>query len=248
MKFSFVSFFAGIGGIDLGLEWAGHKCVGQIENEPYCVKVLEHHWPNVWRYNDIRTLKPEEIPQADLWTAGFPCQDISSAGRREGIRGERSGLFFDFMRLVRVVRPEHILLENVAALLVRGRGMDAVLGELSESGYDAEWDSIPAAAVGARHLRNRVFIVASPRKMDHADCFAQGGVERYPCAVRRWCRDHRIRRCIGRGPWAAESGVDRTAYGIPRGLDRKCLCGNAVVPQVAQFLGKRLAQQAEAAE
>ena len=163
---TFISMFAGVGGIDLGLERSGHTCVGQVEIDDYCVKVLAQHWPDVPRWRDITTLDPTELPQADLWTAGFPCQDISNAGKREGIRGERSGLFFDLLRLVRQVRPRYLLLENVAALLARG--MDTVLGELAESGYDAEWDCIPAAAVGAPHIRNRVFILA------HADRCKQG--------------------------------------------------------------------------
>ena len=157
----FVSFFAGIGGIDLGLERAGHTCVGQVEIDDYCLRVLAKHWPDTWRYHDITKLKAEEIPEAELWTAGFPCQDISNAGKRAGIRGSRSGLFFDWMRAVRVVRPKHMLLENVAALLHRGMG--EVCGELAESGYDTEWDCIPAAAVGAPHIRNRIFILAYPK-------------------------------------------------------------------------------------
>ena len=155
----FIDFFAGIGGISLGLERAGHKCVGHCEIDPYAIKVLKKHWPDVPLFGDITQVQSQDLPQADLWAGGFPCQDISNAGKQAGIRGSRSGLFFDWMRSVRVVRPQKLLMENVAALLHRGMG--EVCGELAESGYDAEWDCIPACAVGAPHQRDRLWIVAS---------------------------------------------------------------------------------------
>ena len=162
----FISFFAGIGGFDLGLERAGHKCVAQVEIEPFCLKVLAKHWPNVPKFGDIRELTGTELPKAELWCGGFPCQDISNAGKRAGIHGERSGLFFDLTALIRMVRPGLILLENVAAILGAGyeeaddSAMAEVLGELAASGYDAEWDRVPAAFCGAPHYRSRVFILA----------------------------------------------------------------------------------------
>ena len=157
---TFISLFAGIGGLDLGLERSGHRCVGQVEIDPYCQRVLAKHWPDVPRWGDIRELTGNELPKADLWTAGFPCQDISNAGKREGIHGERSGLFFQITRLARKVRPRYLLLENVTAVLAPGRGMGTILRELAESGYYAPWDCIPAAAVGAPHRRDRVFWLA----------------------------------------------------------------------------------------
>ena len=154
----FISFFAGIGGIDLGLERAGHRCVGQCEIDPDALRVLENHWPDVPRFGDITKVNPDELPEADLWCGGFPCTDISNAGKQAGIHGPHSGLFFDWMRAVRMVRPQYLLMENVAALLHQGMG--EVCGELAEGGYDAEWDCIPACAVGAPHRRDRVFIIA----------------------------------------------------------------------------------------
>jgi len=238
MTLRFISFFAGIGGFDLGLERAGHRCVGQVEINEFCQKVLVQHWPDVPRWGNIKELDANDLPEADLWTAGFPCQDISNAGRCTGISGERSGLWRELVQAVRLVRPKRLLLENVAALLVRGMG--TVLGDVAESGHDAEWDCLPACAFGARHIRDRVFIATTARPLDLADCFASRGDDRRPEAVRRWLSDAGIGRCLGWGPWAAESRVDRTAYGIPRGVDRKCVCGNAVVPQVAEFIGARL--------
>ncbi len=179
------SLFAGIGGIELGLERAGgFKTIWQVENDPYAIKVLEKHWPDVTRCGDIRNFPPRSyefeyswrgMPKgrfapdikrdttrnkwyADLICGGFPCQDISSVGKRAGIGGEQSGLWGEFARIIGVLRPRFVLVENVSALLVRG--IDRVLGDLATLGYDAEWESIPATAVGAPHIRDRVFIIA----------------------------------------------------------------------------------------
>lgn len=150
------SLFSGIGGFDLGFERAGYEIKFQVEIDEYCQRVLARHWPDVQRFGDIRTI--ERLPNVDVLCGGFPCQDISHAGKREGIDGERSGLWSEFVRIIRLVRPRYVVVENVSALLVRGMGR--VLGDLSASGYDAEWDCIPACAVGAPHRRDRVWIVA----------------------------------------------------------------------------------------
>ena len=153
---TFGSLFAGVGGLDLGLERAGIKCRWQVEIDEYASRVLERHWPNVRRHDDVQTFT--DIEYVDIVCGGFPCQDVSNAGHRAGIDGERSGLFFELMRIVRDVGPRYVLLENVSALLVRG--MDRVLSELAASGYDAEWEWLPASAFGAYHNRDRVFILA----------------------------------------------------------------------------------------
>lgn len=159
MAVSIASFFAGIGGLELGLEAAlGAQTVFQVERDPYAVQVLERHWPGVRRHDDITTLRPDEIPIADVWCGGFPCQDISLAGKGEGLDGERSGLWWDWFGLIRAVRPRVLVLENVAALTVRGLG--DVLGALASVGFDAEWARIGACDVGAPHRRWRIFIVA----------------------------------------------------------------------------------------
>jgi DNA (cytosine-5)-methyltransferase 1 len=154
----FGSLFAGIGGMDLGLERAGMQCAWQVEIDHYARRVLEKHWPSVRRHDDVRTFPPAGDWSCDLIAGGFPCQDISNAGRRAGIDGERSGLWGEFARIICVLRPRFVLVENVAALL--GRGMGRVVGDLAECGYDAEWDCLPAAAFGALHIRNRVFLLA----------------------------------------------------------------------------------------
>jgi len=154
----FGSFFSGIEGIGLGLERAGMTCRWQVEIDPYCLAVLRKHWPDVPKYGDIRALTGDELEPVDLICGGFPCQPVSLAGRRRGAADER-WLWPEFARLLRVLRPRFALLENVPGLLAGG-GMAEVLGDLAALGFDAEWDCIPAAAVGAPHLRYRVFICA----------------------------------------------------------------------------------------
>lgn len=152
---TFGSLFAGIGGIDLGLERAGWECRWQVEINPFCQAVLARHWPDVPKFGDVREVA--ELERVDLIAGGFPCQSISHAGRRLGTADER-WLWPEFERVLRLVRPVLVLVENVPGLLHRGMG--EVLGGLASLGYDAEWDRIPAAAVGAPHLRNRIWIVA----------------------------------------------------------------------------------------
>jgi DNA (cytosine-5)-methyltransferase 1 len=158
MTLTFGSLFAGIGGIDLGLERAGMQCAWQVEIDDYATRVLTKHWPNVPRYRDVRSVGAHNLARVDLICGGFPCQDISSAGQRAGITGTRSGLWAEFARIIGDLRPRYVLVENVAALL--HRGIDRVLGDLSTLGFDAEWHCLPAAAFGAPHIRDRVYIVA----------------------------------------------------------------------------------------
>lgn len=244
----FVSFFAGIGGIDLGLERAGHECVGQVEIDSFCLKVLEKHWPDTWRHDDILTLEAEDIPEADLWTGGFPCQDISNAGKRAGIHGERSGLFFDFMRLVRQVRPRYLLLENVAALLVRGMG--DVLAALAELRYDAEWRVLCAAHAGAPHQRKRVFIIAYPNGVRWRGGGVFERVDAFPRNV-EWDDTQDFKSGRGWKSWlvsasenmdgaVAEGDFSGVDDGLPEEVDERKSIGNAVVPQVAEYIGRLL--------
>jgi len=161
------SLFSGIGGFDLGFERAGIKTLWQVENDPYAVKVLERHWPNVKRYGDIKAIKWEAVEVPDIISGGFPCQPVSVAGKRRGQDDER-WLWPEFARCLRILRPRYVVVENVPGLLALGFG--DVLGDLAALGYDAEWDSIPAAAFGAPHLRYRVWIVAYAASM-----FGDGG-------------------------------------------------------------------------
>lgn len=156
----FISLFSGIGGIDLGLEWAGMQCIRQVEIDPFCLAVLEKHWPNVPKYNDVTTFNATGyLGNIDAVAGGFPCQDISVAGKGKGLQGERSGLWREFNRIIGECGPRWVLIENVPAL--RSRGADVVLSDLEKLGYSA-WPCVVGAwAVGAPHKRDRVWIVAS---------------------------------------------------------------------------------------
>ncbi len=151
---TFGSLFAGIGGIDLGLERAGWECRWQVEYDPFCQHVLAHHWPDVPRYGDIRAVDWSMVEPVDLIAGGFPCQPFSNAGKRRGKDDER-WLWPEFFRCVRALRPRFVLVENVPGFLQPHGGLGELLGDLASFGYDAEWDCIPAAAVGAPHRRDR---------------------------------------------------------------------------------------------
>jgi DNA (cytosine-5)-methyltransferase 1 len=324
---TFGSLFSGIGGMDLGLERAGMRCLWQSEIDPYASRVLRKHWPGVPNLGDITRIDWSGVERPDLVCGGFPCQDISIAGKGAGLAGERSGLWYELARCVREVRPRIVLVENVAALLFRG--LDAVLGTLASLGYDCEWACLPAAAVGAPHIRDRVFIVAHTRTQRwvgwaglpgvgrhqaerceagdnigyqsgllphaHRDRFrvpgrGEDGGEASPVqgearererlwpdagpvrgevsdahGERREERDRpaceggpgwarildrdslaEFRDSIGLAQWGAdpadgpESRVGRVAARVPCRVDRLRGLGNAVVPQVAEYIGRRI--------
>ena len=161
-----LDLFSGIGGFSLGLERTGaFRTVAFCEQNDYATRVLNKHWPHVPVYDDVRSmgrarLTADGIGRIDVVCGGFPCQDISLAGKGAGLDGERSGLWFEMLRIVDEFRPSFLIAENVAAL--RSRGLDTCLGGLAAIGYDAEWHCIPASAVGAPHRRDRVWIIAYP--------------------------------------------------------------------------------------
>ena len=335
------SLFSGIGGMDLGLERAGWEVRWQVENDKYCNQVLEKHWPDVRRYGDIKAVDPGGLERVDLICGGFPCQPWSVAGRGDGESDDRN-LWPDTVRVIRGVRPRLVLLENVPGILTH-EYFGTILGDLAESGYDAEWDCIPAAAVGAPHLRYRLFIVAYSRRFcgewrgvftegstwqargepntrrelvadserpqrrtddvacraerqhmdapreegsvwagtgcedvadtteqsereqtDEANTFTGGwqprpefgsGSEQMANAhgetnghgERGTCEAFRNRPQGSRHHvptwWAVEPDVGRVADGIPARVDRLKGLGNAVVPQVAEWIGRRLLDQ-----
>lgn len=168
-KLRVLDLFSGIGGFSLGLErTGGFETVAFCEIEEFPRRVLAKHWPQVRQYDDVRTLTAERLAAdgiaVDAICGGFPCQDISHAGAGAGIGGARSGLWAQYARLIGELRPGVVIVENVAALL--GRGLDRVLGDLAALRYDAEWHCIPAAAIGAPHIRDRVWVVAHPQRPD----------------------------------------------------------------------------------
>ncbi|AZZ57551.1 DNA (cytosine-5-)-methyltransferase [Rathayibacter iranicus] len=171
-KLRVASFFAGIGGFDLGFENAGMETVWQCEKKSFCLDILEKHWPAVPRAEDITEVKPNDIPEADIWVGGFPCQDVSLArmGPRSGLRGKQSGLFYDFAKLIEARRPEVVVLENVAALLSShdGRDFAIILRTLADIGYGVAWRVLDSRHFGVPQSRTRVFIVGSLRGTDAA--------------------------------------------------------------------------------
>ena len=230
-----LDLFSGIGGFSLGLERAGFQTVAFCEIDPFCRQVLAKHWPGVPCYEDVRAVSAECLAadgiHVDAICGGFPCQDVSLAGGGAGLDGERSGLWREIARLVGELRPRVLIVENVAALL--GRGLDRVLGDLAALGYDAEWHCIPASYAGARHLRDRVWIVAYPQRDG-----LQGGTT----VTQAWCsqsREEQLARLVQPCPWPTVSGArDRgTGHGVPNGTHRNKAIGNAVDPRVVQMIG-----------
>jgi len=198
------SLFSGIGGVEMGLEFCGLGPVfWQCDNDQHARAVLATHWPSVRRYNDVREID-ETAERPEIICGGFPCQDISLAGKGAGIDGSRSGLWSEYARIVRALRPLVVFVENVAALV--NRGLDRVLGDLAALGFDAEWDVFRASDVGAPHRRERLFLLA----------YSDG---------------ERVRQLAERGPWCgarereterehAESLDDRTAVADADGVER----------------------------
>jgi len=240
MTLTFGSLFAGIGGFDLGLECAGMECRWQVEIDPFCQKVLAKHWPHVARYSDVRECGKHNLEPVDVICGGFPCQDVSLAGVRAGLDGKRSTLWSEFYRIICEVRPRWIVVENVPGLYSSddGRFFGKILRELAQGGYNAEWDCIPAAAFGAHHRRDRIFIVAYAQGVGTSILDGRQAPTREGGQLSTKRRRLPSRR--SRYYWAVEPDVGRVANGVPNRVDRLRALGNAVVPQVAEWLGQRI--------
>lgn len=240
-----LSLFAGIGGIELGLERAGMTTVGQVELDDYCRSVLAHHWPEVPRHDDVRTApqwwSSEPRPQVDVVAGGFPCQPFSPAGLRRGIGDERWG--WPWMRdVVRAVRPRYVLVENVAALVDDSRAFGWLLGDLADLGFDATWDVLRASDFGAPHRRERLYLVAHPEVSDEP---GQGAAT---SSAPRWNEPRGSGLSPdGRARWLPEPAVDRVAHGLPSRVVRQPLhaLGNAVVTPIAEHIGRLIVADAE---
>ena len=263
-----LGLFSGIGGFELGFERAGFNIAAMCEIEPYCRAVLKKHWPSVPVYEDVCVLTGERLRMdgliIDVITGGFPCQDISLAGKGTGLGGARSGLWQEYRRIISEVRPRWVVIENVSAL--RSRGLDTVLGEIAALGYDAEWHCIPASAVGAPHRRDRVWIIAHRGSPPVADAHCSR-LERWLRAELQECADQWVARTSspfsdsagerddngrriefsgssgseGRsGAWLSEPDVGRVAHGVPKRVDRLRALGNAVVPQIPELIARAI--------
>jgi len=230
------SLFAGIGGFDLGFERAGIQSVWQVEIDEYCRSVLAKHWPSVQRFSDIRTVGKTNLASVDVISGGFPCQDVSRAGLGAGLEGERSGLWREMYRVICELRPRVIVVENVAALLDGEIG--DVLRDLAAAGYDAEWRVLRASDFGAPHTRERVWIVAYPNKKYGQAWLGteQDWTQQILTGCHRECLPIWLQtadRFIG-----MDDGVSAEIY-----RQRVGSLGNAIVPQIAEWIGRRIVEQ-----
>lgn len=225
------SLFSGIGGIDLGLQRAGMRHAWFCERDEFCRSVLRRHWPDAPVYTDVAHVGAD-TPPVDVLAAGFPCQPVSIAGRRAA-QDDNRWLWPEVARIIGDLRPRYVLLENVPGLLTRGFG--DVLGDLATLGFDAEWDCLPAAAFGAPHIRDRVFVVAYPSGQG-----LQRGDVRILADAGSWGQhpDPARPAVSALRPWPAEPRMARVADGVPAQVDRTRALGNAVVPAVDEWVGR----------
>ena len=262
VKLKVLELFAGIGGFSVGLErTGGFETAAFCEIDKHARKVLQKNWPSVPIYEDVREITIERLEAdgtiPDVITGGFPCQDISTAGLGAGLAGARSGLWFEFARIIKEVRPRWVIAENVSVL--RSRGLDRVLRSLAEIGYDAEWHCIPASAVGAPHQRDRIWIIAHPNSHsqsngtfnDEASIIKTISDVAYPNSspCQRGSLPRRILTeytDLGSGSWwEVEPSVDRVADGLPGRTHRLKQLGNAVVPQIPEIIGRAILERME---
>ena len=244
------SLFSGIGGFELGFQWTGIQTVWQVEIDEYAQKVLKLRFPESKIYSDIKTVGAHNLEKVEIISGGFPCQDISVAGKRAGITGKRSGLWSEMFRVCSELRPRFIVIENVANLV--RLGLDRVLADLTSIGYDAEWQIISARDVGAHHLRKRIWIIAYPERDGNDRSMEECRVSlcrqnNEGIGSSYWEQFELVTESISPSKWRDEgNGINtrplliRNNDGVPNRLDRlKCL-GNAVVPQIPYLIGKLL--------
>jgi DNA (cytosine-5)-methyltransferase 1 len=235
------SLFSGIGGFDLGFSKAGIETLWQVEIDPFCLQVLQKNFPNTKRFTDVRTVGKHNLERVDVMSGGFPCQDISQAGtkgKQEGLAGSRSGLWFEYARIINELQPKFSVIENVPRLLKDG--IKQVLINLAEIGYDAEWTCIRASRMGAPHHRERIFIVAYPNSTGLPYFFSSEGLHEVE-TPRLW----KSFRTTDRKVWLeSECGLLGHDDGLSKRLDQRRLgaAGNAIVPQLAELIGKRIVE------
>lgn len=231
------SLFSGIGGLELGLEWSGlGPVIWQVEKEEKLRNCLATHWPDAERFEDVCTVGKRELRPVDLICGGFPCQDVSSLGKRAGLDGARSGLWFEFARILGELRPRWAVIENVTSGATKW--VDAVRLSLEQCGYESLPVPLSAWAVGAPHkYRKRVFLVAHAKSVrsgkphKEKNTIARGGEARalLSSGVEAFAGRH--------AGWAVEPDVARVVHGFPGRVDRERALGNSVVPQCAEVIG-----------
>ncbi len=240
MTLHVLDLFSGIGGFSLGLERAGMKTIAFCEIDPFCRKVLKKHWPNVPIFEDVRELRAEDITEpVDVICGGYPCQDLSVAGQKKGITGERSGLYKEMVRVVSECRPKYTIFENVPTLLSGDGGawFAQFLYDLAEVGLDAEWHCLPASYVGAIHRRDRVWVVAYPVGTNVEGLDLQKSLRAYTEKPFRWELAGAIDACLPADDYAVMRG---TFDGVQKTMDMLRALGNSVVPQIPEIIGRAI--------
>lgn len=246
-----LDLFAGIGGFSLAGHWMGWTTTAFVERDPICHQVLRKNFgQDIVIYDDVRTFDGTKyLGTVDIVCGGFPCQDISTAGQGIGIEGERSGLWSELLRTICEVRPSFAVVENVSAILIRGFG--AVLRDLAEIGYDAEWRVFSACELGFPHSRERMFLVAypcgKPRTFGVLDRYCEE-VSQRDKASGQWGKDWLKPEMATRtdtllSAWQEQfctSPLVRSDDGIPNIVDRLRMTGNAIVPQIAYGIFKAI--------
>ena len=251
------SLFTGIGGIDLGLEWAGFETAWQVEIDPFCNLILAKHWPSVPRFTDVKSVGQSNLTPVDLISGGFPCQDLSLAagGKKRGLH-ERSGLWFEYARIVRELRPRWVLVENVPNL--RNHGADTVLGDLEAAGYTCGASVVGVETFGAPFKRERVFILAHDKSYDNPDVHQRlregvGGGSLSPNAQRALAQTRQNWNYweyeLGAGNARSSSGAEesefdayargkRELHGIPNWAHKLRALGNSCSPITPCLIGE----------
>ena len=233
------SLFSGIGGLDLGLERAGMTVRWQSEIDDYASRVLAKHWPGVTNHGNIKEIDWSTVEPVDVVCGGYPCQPFSTAGKRRGEDDPRH-LWPWVRQAISELRPRYAVLENVRGHL--SLGGTSVIGELASIGYDAEWRVVSAASVGANHRRDRLIIVAYPQRERYGQrrCATDSDAQ-----SKRWVFDDgRETANVCGSWWENQPSVGRVADGVPNRVDRLRGLGNAVVPQVAEVIGRMVVAHA----
>ncbi len=218
------SLFSGIGGLELGLEMAGLGSTSwQVEQNEFCRNVLAKHWPKVKRIEDVKEAGKHNLEPVDLICGGFPCQDISSAGKGAGLSGKRSGLWFEFARIVEEMRPQWVIVENVAS--AASRWVDPVRADLERLSYETLPIPITAEDVGAPHRRGRVFLIGHANSQGKSACTTN--------------EEMGVMSSVQKSApsWPSPPSICRVDDGLPQRLDRNRSLGNSVVPQCAEVVG-----------
>ena len=235
--------FAGIGGFSLGVERAipNSETIWMVEKDKFCQSILKKHWPDAEIFDDVREVGSEDLKPVDILLGGFPCQNISiqNLNNREGLQGEKSGLWFEMHRVISELRPRVAIIENTANIVNRG-GVE-VIGSLAEIGYSAEWTIISARQFGAPHVRKRWFCVAYP---DEERCSQQSvHPESVDETFELECSSSKDERIHIGNYWKeheAPPSLHNLDDGFPFVLARNQALGNAIVPQCSEWVGQQV--------